>query len=91
MTLVTLPGIELTHQVNVVKSAIVELSVWHERWMLQLVSFICGIQVGLHFLAFHYHVYLLTQQSQYFYCRGNPPSTFGAGGEVRGVGWKQPY
>ena len=47
MTVVTLPGIELTHQVNVVKSAIVELSVWHMRWMLQLVSFICGIQVGL--------------------------------------------
>lgn len=47
MTVVTLPRIELTHQVNVVKSAIVELSVWHKRWMLQLVSFICGIQVGL--------------------------------------------
>ena len=47
MTVVALPGIELTHQVNVVKSAIVELSVWHKRWMLQLVSFICGIQVGL--------------------------------------------
>ena len=44
MTPEALPGIELTHQVNVVKSAIVELSVWHKRWMLQLISFICGIQ-----------------------------------------------
>lgn len=39
-----LPGVELTHQVNVVKSAIVELSVWHKRWLLQLIGFICGIQ-----------------------------------------------
>ena len=44
MTPGTLPGVELTHQVNMVKSAIVELSVWHKRWMLQLISFICGIQ-----------------------------------------------
>ena len=40
MTLRASPGIELTHQVNVVKSAIVELSVWHHGWILQGVSLI---------------------------------------------------
>ena len=40
MTLRALPGIELIHQVNVVKSAIVELRVWHNRWILEAVSFI---------------------------------------------------
>ena len=40
MTLRALPSIELIHQVNVVKSAIVELRVWHNRWILEAVSFI---------------------------------------------------
>lgn len=40
MTLRALPGIELTHQVNVVKSAIVELSVWYHGRILQGVSLI---------------------------------------------------
>lgn len=40
ITLRALPGIEITHQVNVVNSAIVELSVWHHGWILQGVSLI---------------------------------------------------
>lgn len=55
-------------------------------WCLKIDQFFCR--------SLHVRIYVhitLTQESQYFYCRGNPPGTFGVGGEIRGVGWKQPH